>query len=122
MHNDDSMHFFEQLAKEGELEQALTDLVNDDRFPVFISERFFTPKQWDALTEEIPMTQEIFDKCLWVCDHVNDGVNFHRIVEQFPDLKVNFSKEIQEKHKEEHDKFKAEYLAKWGDKALFFTE
>ena len=122
MGKDNTMDFFDQLTKEGKLEEVMNNFVNDERIPSFISDKFFTPKQWDALTENIPMTQEIFDRCLWICDQVNDGVNFHRIVEQFPGLAVKFSKEVQEKHKAAHDKFKEEYLAKWGDDALFFME
>lgn len=119
MSKNDSMEFFVTLAKEGRLEEELDKLVNDESIPSFPSDKFFTPKQWDALVGTIPMTQEIFDRCLYVCDHLNDGVNFHRIVEQFPELEVKYSPEIREKHKAAHDAFKAEYLAKYGNTGFF---
>ena len=65
------------------------------------------------------MTQEIFDKLLYICDHINDGVNFHRILTQFPDLDVKYSPEICENHKAEYDAYKAEYIAKFGQDKFF---
>ena len=122
MSENDSMAFFEKLAKEGRLEEELDKIANDESIPCFPSDKFFTPKQWDALTGAIPMTQEIFDRCLYVCDHVKDGVNFHRIVEQFPELEVKFSPEVCAVHKAENDAFKEEYLAKYGQDSIFFRE
>ena len=119
MSKDDSMRFFEQLAKEGRLEAEIDKFVEDERIPDLIANKFFTDKQWDALTGSIPMTQEIFDRCLYVCDRVNDGVWFQRIVEQFPQLEVKYSQEVCEKHKAAHDAYKAEYLAKFGEGWFF---
>lgn len=122
MNNEDIMKYIEQLDKEGRLEEEIDKFLRDDRLPDFIAEKFFTAKQWDALIGEIPMTQEMFDRCLWVCDHVNDSVWFHRIVEQFPELNVNFSKDVCEKHKAAHDAYGIEYLAKFREDGLLFQE
>ena len=119
---DEAMKFFEKLAEEGRLEEVMDKFANDPRIPNLPATRFFTPTQADALEETIPMTQEIFDKCLYVCDHIGDGVSFHRIVEQFPDMEVKYSKEVQEKYKREHDEYKKAYLAKWGKDAWFFLD
>lgn len=118
----ESIDFFEKLAKEGRLVEELDKIVNDERIPSFPSDKFFTPKQWDALVGTIPMTQDMFDRCLYICDHIGDGVNFHRIVEQFPELDVKYSSDICAKHKAAHDAFKADYLAKFGDDAIFFQD
>lgn len=118
MSKTDSMEFFEKLAKEGRLVEEMDKLVNEESIPSFPSDKFFTPKQWDALIGTIPMTQEIFDRCLYVCNHINDGVNFHRIVEQFPELEVKYSSEIRARHKAAYDDFKAEYIAKFGKDAF----
>ena len=122
MSKDDSMNVIDQLAAEGRLEADLDKLLNDERLPEFIAEKFFTDKQWDALTEAIPMTQEIFDRCLYVCDHVNDSVWFQRIIEQFPNFEVKYSKDVCEKHKTVHDAYKKEYLAKFGDNGWLFQD
>lgn len=122
MNKSDSMNFFEKLAMEGRLDKELEKIANDERIPSFPSDRFFTSKQWDALTGIIPMTQEIFDRCLYVCDRINDGVNFYRIVSQFPEFEIKFSSEICERHKAAHDIFKAEYLKKFGEEAVFFRD
>ena len=120
MKNDNALEFFEELERKGILMEKLDELINDERIPEFVSDKFFTDKQWNALTGQIPMTQEMFDRTLHVCDQVKDGVNFHRIVEQFPELKVNFPNEICEKYKKEHDDYKKDYLEKFGDDALLF--
>jgi hypothetical protein len=112
---------YEAIA-EKELIKRLNALADDERFPDLPSHRFFTDKQWDALCESIPMTQEIFDRCLYVCDRVSDSVMFHQIVEQFPHLEVNYSIEVQEHHKQVHDEFKAAYLKKWGNDAVMFRD
>lgn len=122
MSKSDSMSFFDQLAKGGRLEAEIKKFLEDERLPEFIAEKFFTPKQWDALTGTIPMTYEIFDRCLYVCDRVNDGVWFQRIVEQFPQFEANFPPEVCEKHKAAHDAYKAEYLAKFGEDGWLFQE
>ena len=120
MSNIDYMARAEQLAKEGRLEEVIDKFLNDERLPDFRSQKYFTNKQWDALIGNIPMTQEIFDRCLYVCDAVDDGVNFQRIIEQFPELEVKYSPEVCAKHKAEHDAYKAEYLEKFGGDPLGF--
>lgn len=116
----DSMEFFEKLAQEGKLIEEIEKFINDESIPDFPSNKFFTPKQWDALTGEIPMTQEIFDRCLYVCDSIDDGVNFQRIIGQFPEFEVKYTPEVCAKHKAAYEEFKEEYINKFGSDDNFF--
>lgn len=122
MKSEQSMEQVHNQISAKDLVKFVDEFINDERYPALPSHKFFTPKQWDALCESIPMTQEIFDRCLYVCDQVHDSVMFHRTVEQFPDLEVKYSIEVQQKHKQLHDEFKAEYLKKWGDDAAMFLD
>lgn len=110
------------IVAEEHLEAKLEELINDERIVDFVADKFFTPKQWDALTETIPMTQDLFDRCLYVCDRVKDGISFHRITKQFPAFKVNYDEDLQAQYKQDYELFKAEYLKKWGANALYFLD
>ena len=119
--SNNNIELFDALLKDENLMVKIENLVNDERIPTFLADRFFTPTQRNALDEVIPMTQEIFDKCLNVCHQVSDGVSFHRIIKRFPDFEVNFDPSVQKKYQQEYEEYKSEYLKKWGDDAIYFV-
>lgn len=89
-------------------------VLNDEKIPDTPAGEVFSEKQWDALCGYTEMTQEIFNKCLEICNVSKDNIMFWHIVKQFPEFKVNYSEKIKSAHRRAYEQAREEYIAEYG--------
>lgn len=58
---------------------------------------YYSKEQSDALCGYRPMTRAIFESCLDVCARIGDADEYSTIVQQFPELAMLYTEEINAK-------------------------